>query len=127
RVTLPCVHCKAPEAGHGDQGACLRAGFYGNRYAPEPVTLSEAEREALEAACLEGLVATPHGYKYRPSDGADAVTNWLAAREQALREEITADLLAKCPHVHTSDAYAEVCEDCGYWIAAARIVGGETR
>lgn len=36
-------------------------------------------REAIEAACLEGLVETPHGYRYRPSVGADAVERALAA------------------------------------------------
>lgn len=35
-------------------------------------------REALEAACLEGLIDTPHGWRYRPSKGADAVEAVLA-------------------------------------------------
>lgn len=37
-----------------------------------------AHRQAIEAACLEGLIDTPHGYKYRPSKGADAVIAALA-------------------------------------------------
>lgn len=45
--------------------------------------LTDEEREALEAACLEGLVHTEHGYRYRPAKGADAVVAWLAARATA--------------------------------------------
>lgn len=44
-------------------------------------------REALEAACLEGLISTEHGYRYRPATGADAV---LAL----LRERLTSDDMA---------------------------------
>jgi hypothetical protein len=37
-------------------------------------------REALETACLDGLIDTEHGYRYRPSVGADAVLALLAER-----------------------------------------------
>jgi hypothetical protein len=51
------------------------------------MTSDNAAREALEAACLEGLVSTPHGYRYRPSTGADAVEHVIAD----LLESVAAD------------------------------------
>ena len=33
----------------------------------------DTPRAGLEEACLDGLVSTPHGYRYRPAKGADAV------------------------------------------------------
>ncbi len=40
--------------------------------------------EDLEKACLEGLISTEHGYKYRPSLGAEHVlkSDWLAKRDE---------------------------------------------
>lgn len=43
-------------------------------------------REALEAACLEGLVETEHGYRYRPAVGAEAVLRVLAEHQPTARE-----------------------------------------
>ncbi|KAB2806973.1 hypothetical protein F9L07_28485 [Pimelobacter simplex] len=51
--------------------------------------LTDTQREALESACLEGLVWTEHGYRYRPNVGADAVERLLPV---VVREHVTAAL-----------------------------------
>lgn len=38
-----------------------------------PSAENDAGLSALETACLDGLVETPHGYRYRPATGANAV------------------------------------------------------
>lgn len=37
-------------------------------------------RYAVAEACLEGLIQTPYGWRYRPNDGADAVLRVLGER-----------------------------------------------
>lgn len=53
----------------------------------DDTTANGADRDALEKACLEGLIETKYGYKYRPSKGADAVERILAARVAPLLAE----------------------------------------
>lgn len=36
---------------------------------------NDAGLTLLETACLDGLIETPHGYRYRPALGADSVRN----------------------------------------------------
>lgn len=83
---------------------------------PERVTLTDAEREHLRRWIRAGA---------KVSEFEDWLTDRRAAWEAEVRAQVKADLLAKRPPTHANDAYAEVCEDCGYWIAAARIAGGD--
>lgn len=49
-LSTPCIHCGVSQLLHGSNGACLKAGYYGNHYtAPEPVIdVTRAERIAAE-------------------------------------------------------------------------------
>jgi hypothetical protein len=67
------------------------------------------ERSALEAACLEGLIETRHGWRYRPSRGADAVLALLATNDQI--DELRCRLAAAEIKLRAARMALAACED----------------
>lgn len=94
----------------------------------EPAAAAEVETlSCLEAACLEGLIVTPHGWRYRPSKGAAAIlaSDWLAADRAAAEgrgaERVLAAVRAR---FNAPDAPTELDAALRDILAAARAATG---